>query len=195
MRYVQFHESVFPFSTLTSKLSSSTSSCELSPLDSPIASRAPVFHRPHNTTAAPSLSHLPGQPGQTTLHMEDHGSSQSSLLSSTSSDLPSLVAESQSPVSQSSTSDSEILPQSATQLAPVQNTHSITTRGKNNIVKPNPKFGLTVILKEIEPANHTRVLKNEKWRKSMSSDYDAHSVQHTWDLVERSQANNIVGCK
>lgn len=69
------------------------------------------------------------------------------------------------------------------------------TRSKNNIRKPNPKYGLTAILEEVEPENLTQALKDEKWRKAMSSEYDAFARNDTFDLVDRSLAKNIVGSK
>lgn len=52
-------------------------------------------------------------------------------------------------------------------------------------MKQNPKYGLTAILTKIEPENHTRALKDEKWRKTMSHEYDACARNDTFDLVEQ----------
>lgn len=69
----------------------------------------------------------------------------------------------------------------------------MTTRGKNNIHKPNPKYGLTAILHEVEPENHTQALKDEKWRRAMSDEADAFVRNDTFELVDRALAKNIVG--
>lgn len=80
------------------------------------------------------------------------------------------------------------------QLPPsTSNTHAMTTRSKSNIHKPNQKLGLTAILSEVEPTSYVEALKDEKWRGSMSKEYDAFIRNDTFDLVDRSEANNIVG--
>lgn len=72
-------------------------------------------------------------------------------------------------------------------------THNMTTRSKNNVRKPNPKYGLTAILGEVEPDNYTQALKDKKWRNSMSAEHDAFVRNDTFELVDRSLATNIVG--
>lgn len=79
--------------------------------------------------------------------------------------------------------------------APTTNAHPMTRRSKNNIRKPNPKYGLHTILQEVEPNTFTTALKDEKWRKFMSTEYDAFARNKTFDLVDRALATNIVGSK
>lgn len=40
--------------------------------------------------------------------------------------------------------------------------HPMQTRSKDGIFKPNPKYGLTSILTEIEPVTYTQALKDRK---------------------------------
>lgn len=69
------------------------------------------------------------------------------------------------------------------------------TRSKTGVFKPNPKFGLTFILSEVEPETSTQALKNKKWRRTMSDEADAFVRNDMFDLVDRSEAKNIVGSK
>ena len=55
-------------------------------------------------------------------------------------------------------------------------THSMTTRAKNNIRKPIQKLNLSTQLFhscDVEPTTVTQALKNPKWRRAMSEEYDA----------------------
>lgn len=69
------------------------------------------------------------------------------------------------------------------------------TGGKYQIFKPNPKYCMTSILKEIELASHTQTLKDEKWKGSMGDEFNAMNKNHMWNLVNRRMAKNIVGNK
>lgn len=165
-RHVVFHESVFPFSQL-----SQTSIP--SPLDFttvPVASVAPTYRQPLTTPSAPPLDLSPAD-------LEPA----SSIHSTVSATEP-----------ESAQNEEEHVP-SPVPAEPSLNTHSMTTRSKNNIQKPNPKYGLTVQLKEIEPATHTEALKDEKWRRSMSAELDSQIREHTWDLVPPNASQNVVG--
>lgn len=86
---------------------------------------------------------------------------------------------------------SQIIPAPA--QAPIQN--PMVTHAKNNVVKPNPKYGRSAILSEIEPINDSEALKDERWRKAMGSEIDAQTLNHTWDLINRALARNIIGCR
>ena len=75
--------------------------------------------------------------------------------------------------------------------------HPMITRSKNNIVKLNPKYSLTITaeLDTTEPTSHTQALKNPHWRAAMSDEFDALLRNGTWDLVPPDNSQNIVGCK
>ena len=52
--------------------------------------------------------------------------------------------------------------------------HAMTTRSRNNIVKPNPKYGLTTELAPyVEPQTITQALADDRWRKSASAEFNA----------------------
>ena len=72
------------------------------------------------------------------------------------------------------------------------------TRAKNDIRKPNQKYGLAALLLsggESEPRTITQALKDNKWRSSASSEFDAQVRNHTWDLVPPSPGLNVIDCR
>ena len=76
------------------------------------------------------------------------------------------------------------------------NVGGIITRSKNNIVKPIKKLNLHVRpLCPIEPNNITQALRDPDWCSTMQVEFDALHNNNTWDLVSRSSAHNLVGCK
>lgn len=98
------------------------------------------------------------------------------------------------------------IPQHPHQALPLQpqnqnneplNTHKMTTRAKNNITKPKAKYSLTTTTKKThkEPTTITQALKDQNWSRVYSAEYDALTVNHTWDLVPHTPHKNIVGCK
>lgn len=83
-------------------------------------------------------------------------------------------------------------------VAPPQNLHNMQTRAKNNIRKPKHKHSLTVTanLQFIkEPTTIHQALKDEKWSRACSSEFDALAVNQTWDLVPPETRQNIIGCR
>lgn len=77
-----------------------------------------------------------------------------------------------------------------------QNQHAMHTRSKNNIHKPNAKYGyLAVVTSDREPATVTQALADRRWSRAMSEEFDAKIRHHTWDLVHPSLAPNLIGYK
>lgn len=100
--------------------------------------------------------------------------------------------------SQSSSSTSAVVSPLVPPPPPIANQHPMTTRSKNNIVKPSRKFGLSAIalsLKDTEPKTVSQALKHSQWRESMSVEYDAQLRNRTWDLVPPPRDKNIIDCK
>nr|KYP58488.1 Retrovirus-related Pol polyprotein from transposon TNT 1-94 [Cajanus cajan] len=72
----------------------------------------------------------------------------------------------------------------------------IITRSKNNIVKPLKKLNLHVQpFLPLEPNTITQALRDPDWRSTMQAEFDALHHNNTWELVNRSSAQNLVGCK
>ncbi|KAG7593974.1 Ribonuclease H-like superfamily [Arabidopsis thaliana x Arabidopsis arenosa] len=178
-RHVDFVESVFPFLSLSATFSPSSSSSPSS--DTFSATLVPIFDRSLTVETTPCNDPLPATSTdiQESLHDQNSGDSATSSASTAAS-------TAHAPI---------LLAAPLIEHVPVQNTHPMTTRKKNNIVKPNPKYGLTAILHEVEPESHVQALKDEKWRRAISDEADAFVRNDTYDLVDRSQAKNIVGSK
>ena len=74
----------------------------------------------------------------------------------------------------------------------------MTTRAKNNIRKPitKPNFHTQLTKSDDhEPPTLTQALKDHKWRRAMSEEYDALVKNGTWALVPPDSSQNLVGCK
>lgn len=71
------------------------------------------------------------------------------------------------------------------------------TRAKNKIVKPNNKFSLNVskMYPTPEPRTVSQALKDARWRKAMSTEYDAQVQYQTWDLVPPHVSQHLVSCR
>lgn len=74
--------------------------------------------------------------------------------------------------------------------------HHMTTRSRNNIHKPNPKYCLTSSASsDIEPSTVSQALSDSRWREAMSSEFSALLKNGTWDLVPPDESQNVIGCK
>ena len=74
----------------------------------------------------------------------------------------------------------------------------MTTRAKNNIRKPITKMNFhTQLTKrdDHESTTLTHALKDHKWRRAMSKEYDALVKNGTWALVPQDNSQNLVGYK
>lgn len=80
------------------------------------------------------------------------------------------------------------------ETAPV-NSHPMTTRAKNNIHKPNSKYGFTAQKIEVVPRTVAQALLDERWRRAMGVEIDNQIREGTWDLVPPNAAYNVLGCK
>ncbi|KAL6334413.1 hypothetical protein AAG906_014991 [Vitis piasezkii] len=72
----------------------------------------------------------------------------------------------------------------------------MTPRAKNNICKPITKMNLhTQLTKgdDHEPTTLTQALKDHKWRRAMSEEYDVLVKNGTWALVPQDNNQNLVG--
>ena len=79
---------------------------------------------------------------------------------------------------------------------PQENIHKMKTRAKNNITKPNPKYGfLAAGTISTEPKTIQQALKDKNWSPACSKEFDALTLNQTWDLVPSASTQNIVGCK
>lgn len=106
------------------------------------------------------------------------------------------IPENQPPSNNITTQNSENQTTAVTFEQP-QNQHPMRTRAKNKIVKPVTKFSLNASKKcaTSEPRTVTQALKDEKWRKTMSTEYDAHIQYEIWELIPPHSSQHLVSCR
>ncbi|XP_010531643.1 PREDICTED: uncharacterized protein LOC104807900 [Tarenaya hassleriana] len=193
-RHVQFHETVFPFSGLTSQSSpSSVEPVSSSPV-APFGRHVTAFQQPL-VASSPVQSPGSGSSPPDSLGLCD---SPALLLPADGSarDLDSC------PTPADSVSADLIAPESVDVDASVdcvpRNTHPMQTRSKNNILMPNPRYTLMASVadtSDIEPSSVTQAIKDPNWRAAMTEEFQALCRNNTWDLVPSSDASNVVGCR
>lgn len=123
-------------------------------------------------------------PNSTTAHSTEHQPTNHSQAQSTTN--PSLATPSSSSSPATTVAD------------PLQNQHPMQTRAKNQIRKPNQRYGLSALIHsggELEPTTITQALKHDKWRTSASAEFDAQVRNRTWDLVPPSPHQHVIDCK
>lgn len=69
------------------------------------------------------------------------------------------------------------------------------TRAKNNIVKPNSKFTLTVNTRPIIPTTVNQALRDPRWRNACTDEFNAVTRNHTYDLVPPAPGQNVIDTK
>lgn len=81
---------------------------------------------------------------------------------------------------------------------PVEPRHSMTTRSRNNIVKPVTRYNLTASLHTDPhwiPSTWQQAMKHKHWRDAMSREFKSTTENSTWDLVAATETMNVVGCR
>ncbi|CAL2228782.1 unnamed protein product [Prunus armeniaca] len=76
-------------------------------------------------------------------------------------------------------------------------THTMVTRLRDGIRKPNPKYANLVFsqVSEIEPTSFREANKSDQWRQAMLTEVQALHHNHTWDLVPPSPHRHALPCK
>lgn len=72
------------------------------------------------------------------------------------------------------------------------NVHPMLTRAKCGIYKP--KIVSNTVVQE-EPSSYIEAAQNNNWRAAMQEEYNALINKKTWDLVEKPENKNIIGCR
>ena len=185
-RHVRFNETEFPSHSLTKPTS-------------PTPSQPPtVPYEPHTVIPAPSLIHSP----QTAVNNQTSACDTSSPVHvpaptpPTGSSAPATTG-SPGPVLAPLLQPTVPSPVPVPEVQPPPR-HSMTTRSRNNIVKPTSKYNLNVELQSDPhwiPSTWQHAIKHERWRKAMSREFNSTNENHTWDLVEATRKMNIVGCR
>ena len=169
-RHVTFDENQFPFSHSKPPISTDPlSTCLTVTPPSPVP---PVAIAP--STTAPVTPALP--PAMT------------SVSSSPSPGMPSLAH------SNNSTNSASSFP---VDPPPPTRTHHMVTRAQNNIFCPKQLSVTTKhpLVSPLAPTCVSQALKDPRWRKAMADEFTALISHGTWELVPKSSAPNLIGCK
>lgn len=79
---------------------------------------------------------------------------------------------------------------------PKDNTHTMVTRGKDGIRKPNPRYVLhTVKSVTKEPTTLAEALSHPGWNGAMSEEIGTCHETQTWSLVPRPKDDHVIGCR
>ena len=77
-----------------------------------------------------------------------------------------------------------------------QNSHSMVTRRKDGIFKPNPRYiMLTTKDVPVEPRTIAEALSHEGWNGAMVEEIHTCDETETWTLVPRPEGAHILGCR
>ena len=73
----------------------------------------------------------------------------------------------------------------------------MTTRARDSIVKPNPKYfsnlnTMTTTTISPIPKDPVSAIRDRNWKNAMLEEYNALIDNHTWDLVPRPSNVNVI---
>lgn len=94
--------------------------------------------------------------------------------------------------------EADFPPLDATVVAapPIVNEHSMVTRGKDGVRKPNPRYALIATKSPIsEPKTVASALKHPGWTAAMTDEFDSFVETKTFSLIPYQPDMNILGCK
>ena len=213
-RHVQFNETEFPFKTeaQTQTPTKPTASTSMEP---------PISFIPLSRMGSPGMNlHstpqvLPSEPlnsfSSSTSEPTAHSQNESTPMTQPhpQSNEPTAPQQNESsPQTQPQTTETQntTLPtvsnnsteQEIPNTEPQQNVHKMQTRAKNKISKPIQKLTFTVAgTKSLpkEPTTIKQALQDDKWRGAAVAEFDAHIVNHTWDLEPPQEGQNVIGCR
>ncbi|KAJ9567043.1 hypothetical protein OSB04_003009 [Centaurea solstitialis] len=164
-RHVVFHESIFPFDSVSPSDPPSYNFLDDTTEPSPILSH--FLHHPTPTTTTPSTSlNHPTPPPPT-----DHTSPSSS--------------------SPPNSADSHV-PTPHPPEPSGHPTHHMTTRAKSGITKPIQRLNLHTTTTSPVPRSHIQALRDPNWLQAMNEEHRALISNGTWVLVPRPPGVNVV---
>ncbi|PKU64191.1 Retrovirus-related Pol polyprotein from transposon TNT 1-94 [Dendrobium catenatum] len=168
-RHVHFHETIFPFQSNSTTISSSTPS---------------VCSTFNPATLIPVSTISPRQ-----------ATSFSQLLPSNTSSLETSNSISQQIPSCPSTSSSNPPTINTSQSIRPPSRHTMVTKAQTGHLKPKQILDLNHTIIPTNPTSFTEAFKHAVWRDAMSQVLDALQKQGTWILVPPHSTTNILGCK
>lgn len=175
--HVLFDEQSFPYEDMYQQFQGQTTTPLLSAWRSGFTSQedslSEEFSIPPPDLSAPRPRNTPATAAPVTPATADSSSSEDSLFSD--DDFPLLSPAPGPPPSP----EPIIAPPIAEN--PV---HPMTTRAKDGIRKPNPRYALFTVKDTYSiPGTVRQALQDEGWNNAMGTEMDNHRVSHTWDLV------------
>ncbi|KAJ0436512.1 putative RNA-directed DNA polymerase [Helianthus annuus] len=202
-RHVDFDESTFPFTTTPSPNTYTFLDDDTLPTNTfRFNSTSPTQPSSPPTNTGPTNQPHPSTPHPTTLTVPHQSPGPSTMPSPPSVPSPHTSHTTQPMQHDHPPNPSHPLPQPPniphTQPdPPTQNSHHMTTRGKDGILKPNPKYTLTTPMAEPIspiPTSHLKALTDPHWQQAMLTEYKALIDNDTWELVPRPSSHPIIRC-
>lgn len=90
----------------------------------------------------------------------------------------------------------KVLPAIPQQVQPTPPVHSMNTRAKSGIVKPNPRYALFTVKSNCrEPRSVRAALKDKEWTKAMTVEIDNMKETETFELVPPEEWQTPLGCR
>lgn len=198
-RHERFNETEYPYTKLR----------QPPPIIPPEPVHPQTPYQPHTTiTPQPTLVQSPtvtqesSPPSSETLPQASTSSSSPPPPQQTTTLAPNIATATEVPPSTvevathqpQPTTDAQTL--TAPPVAPPQR-HSMTTRSRNNIVKPVSRYNLSVNLQTDPhwiPTTWQQAMKHPKWRAEMLAEFNSQIKNRTWDLETTCKGMNVVGC-
>ena len=196
--YRCFDESSFPFQETIN-----TVSTEKGPLESLVPTlemiQLPQLHTPPSCSRPPPTSptipqtpQMPTPPDSISLTQNSlpHISRNHPIRSSPTASHPKPTI----PPTSTSSIPNPLPPTPTSQTLPENSSHSMVTRRKDGICKPNPKYAMNVVYDShlIEPTCYSQAVKHAKWRHAMGAEFNALQRNGTWSLVPPRLNMNIL---
>ncbi|CAL9247936.1 unnamed protein product, partial [Arabidopsis halleri] len=186
-----------PSSDLHPSSSSSSSSPSSPPQVSPSNSNSSSSSTPSSEPTAPNKNGPQTQAQQSQNNNEPTALQQNESTPTVQPSPTATTSGNQQTVSSNSQNAQQHEPQNPQPNQPPENIHKMQTRAKNNISKPKQKLNLHVVgnSQSREPRTVVQAMKDERWRASMSDEYNAQLANHSWDLVPPQPTQNVIGSR
>lgn len=80
-------------------------------------------------------------------------------------------------------------------LIPISSRHTMTTRSKSSVVRPNLRYTLQISASSIVPSNVNVAKDIPKWNTTILDEMEALKRNHTWESVLHTTRQNVLACK
>ena len=176
-RHVKFHDSIFPYTSLTANSTKSVPTP--STAHESLHTLIPLSTQPHDISL-----HASNASESAPLPVPPAAANSAPVTTSTKSSHPSTSEPTQPPP--------------PIQPVPTNHQHPMTTRSKNGIFKPKKRLFTATkhpLPENLEPSSVREAMKYPHWRQAMAEEFDALLRNGTWSLVPAPKDHNVVGCR